>query len=753
MDIFNVPLLYSKFRKNILKKPYKLLGVTKNLTISKNSYTNFYKSSINIFQKKTFKIPEQTEYPLLRESQGKYISLKTRLNTFSFRDKKNKPNIIIPLSSKQKIQKIFSEKKFKKSKKNINFFICDNDYNNTKNGRNICTENDIIKKKINAIKKHHPPDFFLSINYFKYAEPVDEVKNPEERIQNFFMLLNSIFKNENYMSLNYNEKEIFGHKDEYIKFIKDEFNYFRNEEKEIKMKYYLFQTIKTKGYGIMDLYLKSARIDIIDDSLINNNVIKSITIPFDLMCMIYLCNMKQILQIIFYFLNKINFNDKDIIISEQTLKNIFSEIISKMEINDDKTNNEYGNLKFNLKHKNYEKYTTRIFYLKSIVKFSDNNKYNSLISAFLNKENSIKIINSNNFKLTKNILNKKRILFNNNVDYYKLLLIHENKKYNIKFSMPEISLIFRDYEKQLNHCIDKELLIYLYQNNFNEWDFYILHYLYYKQGFRRFIGRNLSLRNNLNLFLRKNIINENNKFEFKDSKQINDSEIYNNILQALNNPWLKYYLNNFYTTKININEDDYKFIFSIINGNNFNIYRFKSYTLYVFINSINKPEIYEFKFNFRQMKVLYYRSKFDNFKLFLNRLIIIKKNSIFLDYSYFDSFYSMTNKEIYEFFFKLDQNNKEQLLKEEIKHNSLILKMREPHFEVMLNEKNESNRLKIKQYRIELNKKFFAKLMENDVNDWMKIIFENKDYFSENNYRHYEEYKFKIFKKKSIIIK
>ena len=262
--------------------------------------------------------------------------------------------------------------------------------------------------------------------------------------------------------------------------------------------------------------------------------------------------------------------------------------------------------------------------------------------------------------------------------------------------MPEISLIFRDYEKQLNHCIDKELFIYLYQNNFNEWDFYILHYLYYKQGFRRFIGRNLSLRNNLNLFLRKNIINENNKFEFKDSKQINDSEIYNNILQALNNPWLKYYLNNFYTTKININEDDYKFIFSIINGNNFNIYRFKSYTLYVFINSINKPEIYEFKFNFRQMKVLYYRSKFDNFKLFLNRLIIIKKNSIFLDYSYFDSFYSMTNKEIYEFFFKLDQNNKEQLLKEEIKHNSLILKMREPHFEVMLKEKNESNRLKIK---------------------------------------------------------
>ena len=118
-----IPLLYSKIKKNITKKPYKLLGVTKNLTISTEEYSSFYKSSINIFQKKTFKLPDQTQYPLLRESQKKYISLRTRLNTFSFKDKKNKPKILMPSSAKTRIVNLFSEKGLKKSKKILIFLF------------------------------------------------------------------------------------------------------------------------------------------------------------------------------------------------------------------------------------------------------------------------------------------------------------------------------------------------------------------------------------------------------------------------------------------------------------------------------------------------------------------------------------------------------------------------------------------------------------------------------------------------------
>ena len=740
-----IPLLYSKVRKNINKKPYKVLGITKNLTISTDSYSNFYKSSINIFQKKTFKLPEQTQYPLLRESQKKYLSLRTRLNTFSFKEKKDKPKILLPLTAKKRINNYFSEKRTKKVKKNPNFFICEDDYGrkNEKQIFNFKTE------KYNFIKKNHPPDFFNSIYYFKFAEPVEEVKKPEDRIKDFFMLLNSIFRQENHLCLKYKEKEIFGYKEEYYNYIKDEFKKYYNKEKGINIKYFMNNSIRTRGYGKLDLYFKSARFDIIDESLKNNNVIKSVFFPFDLMCMLYLCNIKEIVHIIFFLINKINFEDSKIIPSDENLKNLFLEILSKIQIND--KNKKSSELRFELNQKNNEKYTVKIFYLKNIENCTEASKYSDLISAFINHENSIKMINNNGFKFSKNILNKKKILFLNNFGYSKILLIFEGKKYSIKICMPEISLIFKDYEKQLNHCIDKELFLFLHQNNFVDWDFYIMHYLYYLQDFRKYISRNLSLRSNLNLFLKKKIIKEDNKIEFSEAKKNNNNNENIGILPSLNNTCTKYYLNNFYTSQINVNEDDYQFIFTMFKGDIFNIFKFKSYILYVFVNNVNKPEIYAFNFTFKQMRVLYYRSKFDNFKLFLKRLITIKKKVINLDYSYFDSFNSMTNAEIYEFFYKLDQNNKEVPFKEEAKLNSIVLKIREPHFEIISKDKLEKNDLKVKLYRIELSKKFLSLLINNDINVWKKMIFDNKDLFNEENFRKYDEYKFRQSRKRSVI--
>ena len=741
MEGSTIPSLYSEIEKNINKKPYKVLGVTKNLTISNDNYTDFYKSSIDIFQKKTFKIPDQTQYPLLRESKKKYISIRTRLNTFSFKDKRNKPKILIPKTAKKRIRKLFSENR-KKTIKNVNFFICDENYieKKKKNVFNLKREN------FNFIRKNHPPDFFHSINYFKYAEPVEEIKNPEERIKDFFMLLNSIFKQENHLCLKYKEKEIFGHKEDYFEYINDELKKFHNKEKDIKAKYFFSNSIKTRGYGKLDLVFKSARFDIINESLKNNNVIKTVNIPFDLMCLIYLSNLKEIILIIFFIMNNIDLNDNNIILSDEKIKNLFSDILLKTKLKE----NKYDGIKFGLNKKNNEKYTVKIFYLKNIESFTEASKYSDLISAFMKQDNAIKMFSNNGYKFGKNIMNKKRIMFFNNFDYFKILLIFQGNKYSIKFSMPEVSLLFKDYEKQLNHCIDKELFLFLQQNNFIEWDFYILHYLYYLQDFRNYISRNLSIRCNFNFFLRKKIINENNKISFIDSKNNN---INCDIISSLNNSYQKYYLNNFYTTKININEDEYKFIFTIFNGKNLNIYKFKSYVLYVFINNVNKPEIYAFNFNFMHMKVLYYRSKFENFKLFLKRLISIKNKKIYLDYSYLDSFNSMTNEEIYEFFYKLDLNNKESPHQEIFKLNSVVLKIREPHLEIISRDKNELNEFKVNHYRIELDKQFLSFLINNDINDWAKIMLKNQDILNQNNFKKYDEYKFRKSRKRSVIFK
>ena len=79
--------------------------------------------------------------------------------------------------------------------------------------------------------------------------------------------------------------------------------------------------------------------------------------------------------------------------------------------------------------------------------------------------------------------------------------------------------------------------------------------------------------------------------------------------------------------------------------------------------------------------------------------------------------------------------------------------MREPHFEIMLHDKTKVNNFKVKHYRIELNSKFLSLLINNDVNDWMKIIVDNQDFFNENKFKKYEEYTFRLSRKKSTIIK
>lgn len=108
MEIINVHSLYSAFKKNINKKPCQIIGTMKSLALSNNNYSNFYNSTTNLFTRKTFKLPNETSYPILRESHSKYISLKNKLNTFSFHEKSNK-------STSKKASSFSPQLKLKKS--------------------------------------------------------------------------------------------------------------------------------------------------------------------------------------------------------------------------------------------------------------------------------------------------------------------------------------------------------------------------------------------------------------------------------------------------------------------------------------------------------------------------------------------------------------------------------------------------------------------------------------------------------------
>ena len=82
------------------------------------------------------------------------------------------------------------------------------------------------------------------------------------------------------------------------------------------------------------------------------------------MCLIYLSNLKEIILIIFFIMNNIELNDNNVILSDEKIKNLFSDILLKTKLKE----NKYDGIKFGLNKKNNEKYTVKIFYLKNIEK-------------------------------------------------------------------------------------------------------------------------------------------------------------------------------------------------------------------------------------------------------------------------------------------------------------------------------------------------------------------------------------------------
>ena len=736
MEKFKINYLYSEMVKDLKKRPYQLLRGTKTLALSSPKYHSFYKSSNNSTQTKTFKLPNETEYPKLIKS--KYISLKKKINTFSFSSKLNlsKKSETKPKSSKTNVKNFLAEK-FKK-KKNINFFVGENYYKRNLYNFSPKYKNNSLLNNMNAIY-----DYDNNNNYL-YS-----IRNSEKRIKDFFMLLNSIFYDEDYYynDLKYNEKEIFGHKEEYLNYIKDELNYFLKKEKELVIKTDLLQLFNTKKYGKIELYLKSARFEVTEIDSIKNKKEKiiSINIPFNLMCLIYLFNGEQIDYLIIILLKKFGvaqmseIPEENVTVSNEAKKKIFMEILDMVKFDGD-------NIKFNFDLKNYERYYSKLKFLEKIKDITDVLKYNTFLSLFFKDHNKIKIIDNtnNNIYNTPNYKTKNKINFDTNINKYTLFLISVQKKYKIQFYLPEIELIFKDYKKQINHFIDKELFIYLYQNNFMYWDYYILHYLFSYKNFRKFMNEILSIRNKS----AKNVIKKKNYFlskvELNTDFDDNNKNIFENNM--IPNSIHKFHLFNSYSYEINLNENCYEFIFLFSNNINLSIYKLKSYILYVFLTNINKPVIYEFNFNYLHMKILYYISLFENLTEFLKRLLYIKNNTIYLDYSYFDSFTNMTNQEIFKYFRDVHKMNEENKLinndenQNQNSLNTLNIRLCKPFIEIidfnLLKGKN-----KIVQSNIKLKSEFINELINTKINtnEWINKISEYKNEFDIKYHIKYDE--------------
>ena len=541
-------LVNSRLSKSVT---HGILSKTKNLALSSKKYHKYLGYMTENSQSKLLDFRNESKLPEINLKP-----LKKNYNSFLKSTKAITPKMKEEILSEYNINP--NPPNYKNSSKNftfnknINFFICDLDYSNSdindkdksnfgshpKSNRNNYSHH---KNKFNSTHQNFPNQrnmFKTSIGKGKNRViNITEEKNSQKQI---FCLLDSIFsenkKDENKNEdKTYEENVIFGYKDIYLEFLKDELTSLTKNEKQIDMKSQISYAYDNKIYGKIIMELNSTKIEVINKN--NQNVQRTVYIPFSLLCLIYLSSMKQISYIV------LNIFKNDCFLKNEETQNmleIFEEMIKKLITYKDNVlsfENKFENkgrndvltdyLNYrNLKYRTSVRYNFLSLNLKAAMKqisFED-----STLNA--NNLNSIFDINYNYNVINYNkSLESSRNLFDSNINIYNLTWITLNKNYNIKITMPQIVIKLPNYEKQINHFIDKQLLLYLYKNNFKDWNFYISHYLFTLKKFRSCINKILSY---CNLYeIRKN--NFMNNFIFNRNRTSSNKELNKKILLIL----------------------------------------------------------------------------------------------------------------------------------------------------------------------------------------------------------------------------
>lgn len=774
--MLNIYKHYAFVNSNLSKSvTHEILAKTKNLTLSSQKYHKYLGYMTENSQPKLLELRNYSKLPEINKQKLKK-NFKSFLKTTKTITPKMKLKILSDYNINGNPRKKITNKNSSKNtnNKNINFFICDFDYSNSEN-------NEKDKKNIGSLPKSHRNNCGYSKNKFlanhlkfinqrnMFKTSVNKIKNrvilnTEDNInqKHIFCLLDSVFsenkKKENKKDENkkedkiYDENDIFGYKDIYLKFLKDELTSLTKNEKQICMNSQISYAYYNKIYGKIIMELNSIKIEVINK---NTQIVRrNVFIPFSLLCLFYLSSMKQISYII------LNIFKNDCFLKNEATQNmleIFEEIIKKLISykdnvltfenkfeNQGKNDilNDYLNYR-NLKYRTSVRYNFLSLNLKAATKqivFED-----STFNA--NSQNSIFDINynNNNAKNYNKNLESSKNLFESNISMFNLSWLTLNKNYNIRITMPQIVVKLPNYQKQINHFLDKQLLLYLYKSNFKDWNFYISHYLFTLKKFRSCINKILSYctlyeirKNNFmrNLNFNTNKTNSNQEPNKENVINFKSYTERNNIIYE------KYNLSNINFEQYENSLNDNEYIFLVSDDEYIHLYKMKSYVLYAYtLTDLKNPKIYFFDFSFYQMKILFYKSQYENLPQFLRKLIKVnkEKKKLYLDYYYFTTFRRMNEKQINDYF---NEGNYIENLENANNNNTndninklivkdLILKVVNPKFiSVSIKKNKDSN--DIGQQAIwekkegEIGENLIKKLVENDIKNWGNILWQNK---------------------------
>ena len=386
--------------------------------------------------------------------------------------------------------------------------------------------------------------------------------------------------------------------------------------------------------------------------------------------------------------------------------------LSSKKMNSKKFNNNMkGFLEYPVSTKNGAFSPKEAFKLKNKLNFIEKHEIQII------NHNSNDHANQDSIEIQKNKTNKNEFLkIETNLykcKYNKFIFKWNTPKRNYDITIKAPEAIFQFGRIIIKTYIDIELIFYLIENNFKNWDFYISQYIFSFKDFKKNMGKLISVKSSAELFpkgldsfpsLKYTLSTKDMKEVFKKNKisYLNEEKIH----------------------QISEKSKKYEFIFT--DKNNFNYIKvFHNFLIIAKCNSFIKNKFY-FDFNFFHMKILNNILKIQGLNYFFKKLIYFDKETLSLKFRYNEL--SSLNNDEYKLLENIEPNinaEKENLRmkeREKIINFTIIF----PTLETILYNNKDYNDCFESDYNnviysgISLN--ILDELCKNNYNEWSNIL-------------------------------
>ena len=682
------------------------LSLTNQCTPIKNK-NNFNKNIFNKDNSKNYNTSDLMNYRRLLLNSGKSKNNFGNVYYFNFH-KKNKRD----KSDNIKINESFKKLLFDKIKKKI--------------------KENKQEKKFNQNQKFNSKDYLETqfIDFFYKWKKNDISCNSYNT--------KSIKNNRYYSDLIYDENLIFHY--DFSKYIDDKINEYKNsciENLKDKMESN-FQDINQKDIKIT---LNGMKLIFIPLNKNNKNI--TLYLPLIYSLLFYYKGIDFFLRILLSIIHFDSSNFQDISINYDEINTFIKKKIFNNKNEGNKNSNDNNNTEVKIKRKHrrslsvMKKNDKEVLFIKSrlirkltkyVPMFKKNNHRSKVKINSPVKEHSF-------FRRAKG-----KIPFHSNknekVFYNSYVFIWESPKvtYKVILEMPKITFKYQNISQNIILFCHRNMMLFLLKNNFINWDFYLMNYLFSIKAFRKFILKYLSYNNSFHINRELSPKTE-ESFDLNSLIYDKNKSLRTNNLYLLDNDNIIF--DSFYNQLQLFNEKSETMHFFYTNDSNVNsLITLNSYQILVDCEKVNQNFLYEFFLNFKHMKFLDEVKRYEPLETFLLKIIKTdtEKGILSLDFSVFEDFQpkiiNYIKKEVI-IPYKIDTKNIN------INFSNFRKSFRKPKNEVLLtiqkpkiiiekyysgtNPENKDINNKGSEL-IELDDILLYKMEKKKINDWSKLI-------------------------------